>query len=200
MRPSSTDSRDRFRTIAVTPFTLVECIIAASVMAVLALMVVRVTVLGWSQIQKGQAQLNYQAQARHGTERIMSTVNDGRTVSVDDGGDTLVIYNEDDSLIAFRFVDEDGDPVTTSDNRILHDPDLEFDGDESVVLSHVTKDAEAPVFRIIGKSVAILYHVGDPPDVCKADHISGEGYQGLSVRVVAKPRNIGNVWTVNMDL
>ncbi len=181
--------------------TLPEVLIAAFITLLLVGMVTQAVVMSWQRVQTGQAQLNYQMNARFGTERIVRAVLNARAVSIYEDGLGVFILDDDNSVQAFYFADADDNPDTTRDNAIWYDPDPQVGGDEQIVLTHVSELATGtPMFSRVGNGVQIAYQVGDPANrSAAADRFSGPGHQGLPVRVVAKPRNVVRVWTLNPD-
>lgn len=177
-------------------FTMAEVMIALALMLLLLTMVVRTTLMGWSSMREGHAQLAYQASARFAGEKISRDVQNARSISILSGGTRLYLLNEDNSIREFRYEDDDDNDVTVDDNRIV----LDAEGEGRVLISNVSPVGITPVFAPSGKGVAVTFNVGDPVASATNDRMSGNGYQGLTVRLVAKPRNVGHVWTLNQDL
>lgn len=179
--------------------TLTEIIIYMGLAGVLSAMVFSFTMMARSGVTQQQHQMKYTSIGKFGGERLVTLVRKGRTVSVVNG-DEIRIMHPEKKIKQLQFIDEDGDPNTIDDNVIVCDPDYPSTKSYEVVSCvnpiNVTTADEKPIFKKIGNNgVRMCFHVGDPPNVEKAKYKSGSGYQGIQIRVTAKPRDVGHTWS-----
>ena len=146
-------------------------------------------------LKSGQSQLLFHSEARYGTQRITRIIQRARIVSSYDDGSGAYIINPDDTVTIIYYEDADGDPDTVQDNAIWLDPATEESGDEKMLVRYVTPYDGDRIFTATRSGISMRYHVGDPANISAGDPVTGRGYQGLRIRAVAKPRNIGHIWT-----
>lgn len=117
----------------------------------------------------------------------------GKAVAASTNGLALDIMKVDFSCARLAYLDQDSDQQTLVDNVILYYTNS-MAGGGKVVCTHVTPIGDKPVFSIVPStpSVAkICFHVGDGTDVQHASFSgTGQGYQGVEVRISATPRNL----------
>jgi len=178
------------------PFTLTEILIATSIGVIVAGMVLGFVVMGATRLKSGQNQVKYNHWARYSGQRLTSLVQNARlAVSAADGMSALVVQ-PNDVISRLYYADGDGVPGTLDDDAIWYDPDTEVTRDEHMLVRHATPLHGEPVFSQIGAALVVRFHVGDViGSSARSDLLTGPGYQGLQVRVVATPRNIGQIWT-----
>lgn len=146
-------------------------------------------------VKSGQSQVWLHDDARYGTQKLTRLIQEARIAAARNNGTEIYIINPDDTASLIYFENSDSDHATTSDNSIWYDPDTGIPDDEKILVKKVSQIDGQPIFTNIRGGVALSYHIGDPPNPESWERKTAKGYQGLQIHVVAKPRNIGHIWT-----
>lgn len=179
-------------------YTVVEMVFASAVSLIVVTMVIGFVIMSGRRIKSGQEQLSFNYRGRYGGQQITNAVNRATTVAAAEDGLSALIYNTDRTVSMLYLHDSDGNPATMADNAIWLDPDTEVEGDERVLVPFASALPGEAVFANVGTALSVRFHAGDPPQpglVSDADLTTGPGYQGIAIRLVAKPRNVGEVWS-----
>lgn len=190
---SGTKIKDRLkRGGAVRGFTLPEVLIASSVLVMVATAALAAFMTALKMSVAGGNQVRFTAMGREASQRIARYVEEGKSVGVSGNGLEIVTVNLRPARI--YFVDTDGDPETVSDNLLIYDPDLSVSGDEVEICDYVSPIPGESMFSIVPATpdaASVRFHVGDGTNVSHTEFSgTGQGYQGVQVRVSATPRNL----------
>ena len=175
--------------------TLIEILVASSLGLAVTAMVLGFFLMTKERVRSGQVQVLFNMKARYGAEKIMRLIQASRIAAPYSNGKAAYIINPDDSVTILSYRDEDGQEDTIQDNAIWMDTTPDEDGDEVILVPFVTPLPGEWILGIENAGLAVRFHVGDPGAETSADAFSGSGNQGVQIRVVAKPRNIGQIWT-----
>lgn len=140
--------------------------------------------------REGSIQLSVIGKARNAKQLIVRNIQQGRAVGADSNHFSIV--RADFSEAAIRFVDGDNNPDTIQDNRLEYDPDITLGGDQVVLCDHVSPVPGEPMFQVLStspRSASMTFHVGERAPPGGEDLLSGDGYQGIEIRLSAHPRN-----------
>jgi len=176
-------------------FTLTEVLFASAISVVVGSMLISFVIMSQQRARASQEQLTFNAKARYGTQQLTRLIQNARIAVPSVDGLSAVVVNPDQTVFRLYYADADGDRETVEDNSIWCDPDLNVEDDEYQVIRYVTPLDGEPVFAALGGGLAVRFHVGDSDPVSRSDHLTGPGYQGIAIRIVAQPRNIGQIWT-----
>lgn len=186
----------RIRRFLCVYFTLAELMVAVGMASPVLVAMMSFGLFSASRIKSGQKQMLFNYKGRFGAERLTQAIQLGRMVTATTDGLTVYVVNADGHISQVWYADADANPATIGDNNIWIDPDVDIAGDTRVLIPYVTPITGQPVFAILNGALFARFHVGDAaPYGAESDRFSGRGYQGLQIRFVAKPRNIGQVWT-----
>ena len=175
-------------------FSLLELMIASTLCLLLVAMVISFVIMASDRMKSNQNQLAFNHRGRFGGEKITNIIKNARVVSAGDSGFSALIGNLDSTLSQVYFDNPDGNMVTVEDNNLVYDRDTEVTGDESVLIERVTPISGEPIFEMVGTALAVRFHTGDSFPASECDHLTGKGYQGLQMRILARPRNAGEMW------
>ena len=134
----------------------------------------------------------FTAAGRVATQKIVQYIEAGRAVGLASNG--LSIVNVDFTCSEIFFRDGDGNPDTVADNQLIYDSNVAEEGGATRICSWVSAISGSPMFSLVPSSLSaarIEFHLGDGSGA--ADRVfsgTGEGYQGIEVRVSATPRNL----------
>jgi hypothetical protein len=174
-------------------FTLAETMIASCIFAMIVagVMVFYVKVVAMS--KAGSSQARYMNEAWTVEQRISALIQAGRAIGVE--SNEIRIMGADNVVSAIRYIDQDNQPQTVSDNVIQYDPNIWIGGDERILCRYVRLvDGQSRVFTNLPSSpaaVQIQFHVGDSTNEYDPVSIaSGKGYQGVEVWISATPRDL----------
>jgi hypothetical protein len=175
-------------------FTLPEVAIASGLLVFVCAGVLAAFLTGLKMSVAGGNQVRFTALGREAAQKISRFVEDGKSVGVTTQGLEIVTVN----LMAARIYldDRDGDPDTVADNFLMYDPDSDplVTGDEREICNYVSPIPGEPMFSLVPATpdaVSVCFHVGDGTNISHASFSgTGEGYQGVEVRVSATPRNL----------
>ena len=175
-------------------FSLLELMIASTLCLLLVAMVISFVIMASDRMKSNQNQLAFNHRGRFGGEKITNIIKNARVVSAGDSGFSALIGNLDSTLSQVYFDNPDGNMVTVEDNNLVYDRDTEITGDESVLIERVTPIGGEPMFEMVGTALAVRFHTGDSFPSVEYDRLTGKGYQGLLMRILARPRNAGEIW------
>lgn len=183
------------RSIACSRYTLTEVLVAASLGTILIAGFMSFISMASVKLKTGQAQIMFNQKGRYGAEWITRRVESGRMVLSEADGLTAYIANVDNTLSVLTYEDADGNANTIRDNAIWYQPNSLSTTDKRILLPYVSKLGTTPLFATLNGSLWVRCHIGDTAPVSQSDGLSGPGYQGLQIRFVATPRNLGQIWT-----
>lgn len=189
-----------FRTCRTRHYTLMELMIASTIGLAVSSMVITFVVMASGRMKSGQSQLTFNHRGRFGGQRITNLVRNARIVSSTEDGLGALIVNEDRtvSLIYLNDTDDNPEGISTEnedDNVLMYDPDIEVVGDEEEMIPRVVPIEDEPMFSMMGAALAVRFHTGDTFPASECDHLTGKGYQGIRIRILAKPRNAAELWS-----
>ena len=177
-------------------FTLAEIMVATSVMTIILGGMITFTVMTNWRFRAGVSQVWFTAEARKGSSRLTTLIENAKLASVKADGNSFYLINPDDTVSLIYFQNDDGNLNTITDNAIWFDPNTNVAGDAYILIHYVTPWPNTPIFSGSNGAVVMCFHVGDAAaNVSASDRFSGPGYQGVRVRWAATPRNVGQVWT-----
>jgi len=173
-------------------FTLVEILVGV----VLASLVIAAVFVGFSyttrQARAGTSQIRFTAEGRIAAQKIVRHIEAGKAVGLT--SNVLDIVTLDLGVARLYFEDGDNNLDTVENNMLKYDPDISVNGDEVVICYYVTPIADTPMFSILATSpdsAAVAFHLGDGTNVGHRSFSgTGEGYQGVEVRISGTPRNL----------
>ena len=181
-------------------FTLVEALIAGSLMLLLVLMVTSTMLESLKSTKAGTSQVQYLSNARIAQEKIMKIVNDGWLLkAINNGSQLLVQYDPvgDKTIVQglIWYQDQDNNVNTTANNLLWYDPNRLVSGDERILLRNVRPLGTNAIFTVVnggrGAGTArFRFHVGDSSTELGKFSASGMGYQGVDVKFSATPRDL----------
>lgn len=181
-------------------FTLVEALIAGTLMLLLVLMVTSSMLESLKSTKAGTSQVQYLSNARFAQEKIMKIVNDGWILSTINSGAQLLIQTDpvgDNSIVQslIWYQDQDNNSNTTANNFLWYDPNRVVAGDERILLRNVRPLGTNAIFTVVnggrGAGTArFRFHVGDSSTELGKFSTSGMGYQGVDVKFSATPRDL----------
>lgn len=182
-----------------------EVSIAAGLSSVLviAIMLMFVHVLRQERTNVRLLRMAYDSAALHRTLRG-TAANRGKIINANAVRFTAL----DGTVSELRYEDEDDDPNTIGDNRIVFEPDVSGGQAGRVIVNHVsplldTNGVAIPIFRrIVGNTspqpLEVSFRIGDrtqpddrasDDDAVADDAFTGPGFQSLVIRSVFTPRN-----------
>ncbi|MBN2301279.1 MAG: prepilin-type N-terminal cleavage/methylation domain-containing protein [Lentisphaerae bacterium] len=173
-------------------FTVIEMVVATMVSGIVVAAAMTAVVFAAKMVRAGNSQVEFNGAARLAAEKIVRYVEVGKAVStVANGLDIMMV---DFTFATIRFVDLDGDLDTVEDNTIRYDADGAGAGSAEILCKNVTPIDGEPMFAIIPSSrdvARVCFHVGDGSSIWHAFFTgTGQGYQGIQIRVSAAPRNL----------
>ena len=181
-------------------FTLVEALIAGSLMLLLVLMVTSTMLESLKSTKAGTSQVQYLSNARIAQEKIMKIVNDGWLLkAINSGSQLLVQYDPvgDKTIVQglIWYHDQDNNVNTTANNLLWYDPNRVVAGDERILLRNVRPLGTNAIFTVVNSgrgagTARFRFHVGDSSAEYGKFSASGMGYQGVDVKFSATPRDI----------
>ena len=181
-------------------FTLVEALIAGSLMLLLVLMVSGSLLEALRTTKSGTSQVRFLGEARIAQEKMLKIINDAWILSTINNGSQLLIQTDptgNNSLVQslIWYQDQDNNPSTTANNILWYDPNRVVSGDERVLLKYVAPLGTNAIFTLInggrGAGTArFRFHVGDSSADYGKFSSSGMGYQGVDVKFSATPRDL----------
>lgn len=181
-------------------FTLVEALIAGSLMLLLVLMVTTTMLESLKTTKAGTSQVQYLSNARIAQEKIMKIVNDGWLLkAINNGSQLLVQYDPvgDKTIVQglIWYQDQDNNVNTTANNLLWYDPNRVVAGDERILLQNVRPLGTNAIFTVVNSgrgagTARFRFHVGDSSTEYGKFSASGMGYQGVDVKFSATPRDI----------
>ena len=181
-------------------FTLVEALIAGSLMLLLVLMVTSTMLESLKSTKAGTSQVQYLSNARIAQEKIMKIVNDGWLLkAINSGSQLLVQYDPvgDKTIVQglIWYQDQDNNVNTTANNLLWYDPNRVVAGDERILLRNVRPLGTNAIFTVVNSgrgagTARFRFHVGDSSAEYGKFSASGMGYQGVDVKFSATPRDI----------
>lgn len=181
-------------------FTLVEALIAGSLMLLLVLMVTSTMLESLKSTKAGTSQVQYLSNARIAQEKIMKIVNDGWLLkAINNGSQLLVQYDPvgDKTIVQalIWYQDQDNNVNTTANNLLWYDPNRVVSGDERILLRNVRPLGTNSIFTVVNSgrgagTARFRFHVGDSSAEYGKFSASGMGYQGVDVKFSATPRDI----------
>ncbi|MCK5849359.1 MAG: type II secretion system protein [Kiritimatiellae bacterium] len=173
-------------------YTLLEVMVSSAIMSLVVTAAMSAFWFAGRMTRAGGYQVEFNAMGRIASQKITRYIENGRAVAVSSNGLDIMQVDLRCSRLFYR--DADGDSSTIEDNCIVYDPDISSAGKEKILCSHVTPIDEEPIFSIIPSTPNVAkmkFHVGDGTNI---QHTSfsgtGQGYQGLEIRVSATPRNL----------
>ena len=180
--------------------TLVEALIAGSLMLLLVLMVTSTMLESLKSTKAGTSQVQYLSNARIAQEKIMKIVNDGWLLkAINNGSQLLVQYDPvgDKTIVQalIWYQDQDNNVNTTANNLLWYDPNRVVSGDERILLRNVRPLGTNSIFTVVNSgrgagTARFRFHVGDSSAEYGKFSASGMGYQGVDVKFSATPRDI----------
>jgi len=178
-------------------FTLVEVMIAVSIFIVLIAMAIAAYTSTMRFASEGSTHVNFIDTARAAEQQILKYVQAGGAVGVE--AEAIRLYMPDDTIARIKFEDDDGDPQTVADNRLVYDPNESVANNDVEICREVSPIDGEPMFKLVAtspRSVILSFHVGEvpPEDSDGSELLAGQGYQGVEVRVSATPRNQGTIY------
>ncbi len=176
-------------------FTLVEVMFATVLMSLVVAGMVSFVIMAARRIKAAQSEIMFHHKARYGSEWLTRTVEASRMSVASTDGVTVTIVNPDGSMSLVKYEDADNNASTITNNGIYYYPNADDLTQKRRLIPYVTPLTGTPVFAAVSGALFVRFHVGDSAPVSASDLISGIGYQGVRIRFVAKPRNIGQVWT-----
>ena len=181
-------------------FTLVEALIAGSLMLLLVLMVTSTMLESLKSTKAGTSQVQYLSNARIAQEKIMKIVNDGWLLkAINSGSQLLVQYDPvgDKTIVQglIWYQDQDNNVNTTANNLLWYDPNRVVAGDERILLRNVRPLGTNAIFTVVNSgrgagTARFRFHVGDSSAEYGKFSASGMGYQGVDVKFSATPRDL----------
>lgn len=173
-------------------YTLPEALISSVILLLIASASLAAYITAFRMSVAGSYQVSFTAQAREASQKISRYIEEGKTIGVNTSGLTIVTVNLKAARIYFE--DQDGDSQSVRDNRLMYDPDVSVSGDEKLICNYVSEIPGESMFSIVPATpdaASIRFHVGDGTNVTHASFSgTGQGYQGVEVRVSATPRNL----------
>ena len=176
-------------------YTLMELMIATTIGLIVTGTVITFVIMASERMKSSQNQLAANHRGRFGGSRITNLIRNARVVSAEEDGYAAMIANPDRTLSLLYFDNVDGNLQTIEDNNIVYDPDVSVSMDETVLVPRVTPLEDEPIFAMVGDALAVRFHTGDSFPTAACDHLTGKGYQGIQIRVLARPRNVAQMWT-----
>jgi len=173
-------------------FTLTEILIATAVSSVVVILALVTFSHATRQVRAGCSQVWFTAEGRLTAQKIVRYIEMGKAVGLASNGLNILTIDLETARISFD--DGDGDAGTVDSNVLIYDPNTATAGGEVEICSHVSAIDGVPMFSLIPSSpssAAIAFHLGDGSNMlAQASLASGEGYQGVEVRVSGTPRNL----------
>jgi type II secretory pathway pseudopilin PulG len=171
-------------------FTIVEVVMAFFVLTMAMAIVLSTQIYAMREASGDSLHAQYIDYARAAEQVLVNIIQAQTAIGVSTNG--LEAYGMDYArAFTIRFIDEDDDPTTVENNRLVIDPDVSIDGDESVVCEYVSPLETEEMFRVISTSptsAVIMFHVGELAPENKKARL-GRNYHGVEVRLSATPRN-----------
>lgn len=174
--------------------TLVEMMIAAS-LGVLIMAAVAGFSFYMAKLSKSTtSQLKFFHYAKRAIWQMGQTIRYAKRIQVIDGGNRLECVDERDVTSAIYYSDEDGNPLTLSNNRIYWIRNVDAEGaTPRAIASYVSPVAGKPIFAYQDRTsaVEINFRLGDPTANPHAlfQRETGPGPQGLTINTAIGPRN-----------
>jgi type II secretory pathway pseudopilin PulG len=178
-------------------FTIVEVVIAAGVSVVAMTAVIYMLMYSSKTAQSNLSQLHAGTASRRLYEHVGFNTRQAKRIVVATDGLSVEFTRTDDVVCSYTYVDEDGDPATIMNNRMIFDPDLSVTGDQETVVSGVSPGPGGWIFSPDNPRPVLImnFRIGDPDD--DPAHISnaftGPGAQGVDVLTRITPRNL-HLW------
>jgi len=172
-------------------FTLVEVVIAATIMTLT--VSVAVGVFSYAlRIAKAQRTNLLMAEDSLNLQRILKEKVTSAQKFVIDQGRTLHIIQPDGGESVLQYIDADDNPETLVNNRLVWDPDSTTEGDETTLIRNISPMDDFPVFDQPPGNAAlrVRLRLGDRSvNSASEDAVSGYGYQTFVVDSSFTPRN-----------
>lgn len=176
-------------------FTMVELLISTTIGLTVTATVVSFVIMVSGRMKSAQNQLTANHRGRFGGTRIANLIRNARVVAAEEDGNAALIANADRTISLLYFDNPDDNLLTIEDNNLMYDPDIDVSMDETVLIPRVSPLENEPIFSMVQDSLAVRFHTGDAFPSADYDHLTGKGYQGIQIRVLARPRNVAQIWT-----
>lgn len=175
-------------------FTLTEVMVALSLSTLVILGTLQLLVLTTRQSNDGLRHLNYNEEARRLEQTLTRCIHQGKALSVYDNY-VEVLRPDSSTTFTILFEDDDDDPETAEDNRLVYDPNgYPDDGDEIVICEQVTVLEGHEMFEVLENernAVQVNIHIGDvhADNYEDATGALRKSSTGVQLQFVATPRN-----------
>ncbi|MCX7015617.1 MAG: hypothetical protein NTW86_24200 [Candidatus Sumerlaeota bacterium] len=170
--------------------TLVETMIASSVMVMMSMAVITAFVY-LARVEKGVAsQMRVVHQGKSILDALTQEVLDADLVLEGKSGDLnqgtrVDITHTGSATVAFYIADTDKDLTTISDNVLVYDPDIATNGDEQILARMVSPLSGCKVFECSSATqpLQVRLRIGDASGAAKTetDRTTGPGFQSLVI-------------------
>ena len=171
-------------------FTIIEVVLAFFVLAMVMSVVLSTQMYAMREASGDSLHAQYIDYARAAEQVLVNIIQAQTAIGVTTNG--LEAYGMDYTrAFTIRFIDEDDDPTTVENNRLVIDPDLSVQNDETIVCEYVSILESEEMFRVISSSptsAVIMFHVGELA-LEEGKARLGRNYHGVEVRLSATPRN-----------
>jgi prepilin-type N-terminal cleavage/methylation domain-containing protein len=174
-------------------FTLTEMMVAVALFSLVVITSFSLFLTSSRMTRAGGSQVRFTNDGRLAIQKISQLVESGKAVGVSTSSMDIITVNLVCSKIAYE--DEDGNPSTVIDNRLVYIPDTSHPNEgRRILCSYVSPIGDEPMFSTIPSSpnaAKFVFHVGDGTNATDASFSgTGQGYQGLEIRFSATPRNL----------
>ncbi|MCC5877057.1 MAG: prepilin-type N-terminal cleavage/methylation domain-containing protein [Candidatus Sumerlaeia bacterium] len=177
--------------------TLVEIMISVGIFTILTIMVITAMILYARSLQALHAQSKLQNNLTMLLQKLNFEMDEVVRISLNQDGDRLrFVYPQGNLRKELVYQDDDNNPATIGDNRLVL---VEFlDGNQvrsTTLISGISPVGEDPVFNQIsqpGRDVWELYFRAgdrDNPPSPENERVTGPGYQSHIARFALTPRN-----------